>query len=146
MPPVTPLVIWLNPFYPEDLFQMNSVLIVDDSPTMRRMVKASLQALPNVGFHEAGTGLEALEKLALGPIDLMILDLNMPDMHGIEVLEFVRRHQAYRDLPVVILTTRSDETSRSIALASGATRYLTKPFTPTDLIEQASELLNTEQQ
>ena len=110
------------------------------------MVRASLLSLPEAAFSEAGTGLEAIEHLALGPIDLMILDLNMPDMHGIEVLEFIRRHQAYRDLPVVILTTRSDETSRSQAQASGATRYLTKPFTPTELIEQARELLNAEQQ
>jgi two-component system chemotaxis response regulator CheY len=122
------------------------ILIVDDSRTMRRMVRASLVSIPEAAFSEAGTGLEAIEHLALGPIDLMILDLNMPDMHGIEVLEFLRRHQAYRDLPVVILTTRSDETSRSQALASGATRYLTKPFTPNELIEQASELLNPEQQ
>ena len=109
------------------------------------MVRASLVSVPEVSFSEAGTGLEAIEHLALAPIDLMILDLNMPDMHGLEVLGFVRGHQAYRNLPVMILTTRSDEISRSQALARGATRYLTKPFTPHELIEQTSELLNAEQ-
>ena len=73
---------------------MNNILIVDDSPTMRRMVMASLRSLPGVSFGEASSGLEAIERLALAPVDLMILDLNMPDMHGIEVLGFLRRHQA----------------------------------------------------
>jgi two-component system chemotaxis response regulator CheY len=122
-----------------------NILIVDDSPTMRRMVRASLVSMPEVSFSEAGNGLEAIEHLALAATDLMILDLNMPDMHGIEVLEFVRRHQAYHDLPVLILTTRRDEPSRSQALASGATRYLTKPFRPHELVQQANELLNVEQ-
>ena len=57
-------------------------------------------------FCEAGSGLEAIERLALMSVDLMILDLNMPEMHGIEVLQFVRAHKTYRDLPVVVLTTR----------------------------------------
>ena len=119
-----------------------NILIVDDSPTMRRMVKASLGSLPEVLFGEAGSGLEAIEQLALASVDLMILDLNMPDMHGIEVLEFVRSHQAYRSLPVIVLTTKRDETSRAQALAGGATLYLTKPFTPLELTFQARELLN----
>lgn len=123
-----------------------NILIVDDSPTMRRMVKASLGSMRGVSFGEAGSGLEAIEQLAVAPIDLMILDLNMPDMHGIEVLEFVRSHQAYQRLPVIILTTRRDETSRAQALAGGATTYLTKPFTPQELILQARELLNVERQ
>ena len=61
---------------------MKNVLVVDDSATMRRMVLVSLRGLGEVQFHEASNGLEAIERLALGPIDLMILDLNMPDMHG----------------------------------------------------------------
>ena len=119
-----------------------NILIVDDSPMMRRMVRTALGSLPEVIFGEAGSGLEAIECLALAPVDLMILDLNMPDMHGIEVLEFVRGHQAYRGLPVIILTTKRDETSREVALAGGATLYLTKPFNPDELTLQASELLN----
>ena len=110
------------------------VLVVDDSPTMRRMVIASLKGLGNVRFTEARSGLEAIERLALSPADLMILDLNMPEMHGIEVLQFVRAHKAYRSLPVLVLTTRGDEVSRAEATATGATDYMTKPF-------QAGELL-----
>ena len=120
---------------------MSNILIVDDLPTMRRMVAASLRALPGASFGEAGSGLEAIERVALGPVDLIILDLNMPDMHGIEVLDFLRRHHAYRDIPVIVLTTRGDEASRTGALAAGASLYLTKPFAPQALAAQAQALL-----
>ena len=122
---------------------MNNILIVDDSPTMRRMVIASLRALPDVSFGEASSGLEAVERLALAPVDLMILDLNMPDMHGLEVLEFLRSHQAYRHIRVIVLTTRGDEASRADALAAGASLYLTKPFAPQSLAAQALALLSS---
>jgi two-component system chemotaxis response regulator CheY len=122
---------------------MNNILIVDDSPTMRRMVMASLRGLPDVSFGEASSGLEAVERLALAPVDLMILDLNMPDMHGIEVLEFLHSHQAYRHIRVIVLTTRGDEASRADALAAGASLYLTKPFAPQSLAAQALALLSS---
>ena len=115
---------------------MAHILIVDDSPTIRRMVRASLAPLGHT-FIEAGSGLEAIEQLAVGPIQLMVLDLNMPDMHGLEVLGFVRATQNFQRLPVIVLTTRNDEESRTAAMQAGATRYLTKPFTPQGLLEEA---------
>lgn len=120
---------------------MDRTLIVDDSPTMRRMVMASLHDVCDGGFSQAASGLEALEQLALGPVALMVLDLNMPDMHGLEVLRFVRKHPAFRRLPVIVLTTRGDEESRSAAMAAGATVYLTKPFAPPVLAGHARTLL-----
>jgi two-component system chemotaxis response regulator CheY len=123
--------------------EMKNILIVDDSPTMRRMVMASLRLLPDVSFDEAGSGLETIERLALKPVDLVVLDLNMPDMHGIEVIGFLRGHQSYQNIPVIVLTTRGDDTSRADALAAGATLYLTKPFDPKELTAQARKLLNT---
>jgi two-component system, chemotaxis family, chemotaxis protein CheY len=117
--------------------------VVDDSPTMRRMVAASLRGLTGARFDEAGSGLEAIEYLVLNPVHLVVLDLNMPDMHGIEVLDFMRKQNAYRDLPVIVLTTRGDEVSRADALAAGANVYLTKPFTPEELAAHARALLNT---
>jgi two-component system, chemotaxis family, chemotaxis protein CheY len=120
---------------------MNRTLVVDDSPTIRRMVITSLRDVCSGGFQEAATGLEALEQLAVGPIALMILDLNMPDMHGLEVLRFVRKHQAFRHIPIVVLTTRGDEASRTVVMAAGASLYLTKPFTPQILAGQVRELL-----
>ena len=120
---------------------MHRALIVDDSPTMRRMVMASLRDVCLGGFVEAASGLEAIEQLALGPISLVVLDLNMPDMHGLEVLRFVRGHQAFRQLPVVVLTTRGDEDSRSAAMTAGASLYVTKPFAPQTLAGHARTLL-----
>ena len=119
---------------------MPRTLVVDDSPTMRRMVMASLRDVCPDGFAQAGSGLEAIEQLALGPIDLMVLDLNMPDMHGLEVLKFVRGQAGLRSLPIIVLTTRGDDTSRGAALAAGATLYLTKPFSPAALADSVRTL------
>jgi two-component system chemotaxis response regulator CheY len=121
---------------------MPKILIVDDSATIRKMVRASLRGLDDAEFVDAGNGLEAIEQIALGPIGLIILDLNMPDMHGIDVLKFLRRHHGYRDVPVVVLTTRGDESSRDTALAAGASQYLTKPFAPQVLLSAARDLLS----
>ena len=125
----------------EDL-KMNNILVVDDSPTMRRMVITSLGSLRRVKSTQAGSGLEAIERLAIEPVDLMVLDLNMPDMHGMEVIGFVRSHHAYRNIPIVVLTTKGEETSRTEALAAGANRYLTKPFDPRQLADVVGSLLH----
>ena len=122
---------------------MKTILIVDDSSTMRRMIATSLRDLKNIRFDEASSGLEAIERLALTSVDLIMLDLNMPDMHGREVVEFVRKHQLYRNIPIVVLTTRGDDESRSAVLAAGATAYLTKPFLPQMLIAHVRELLES---
>ena len=119
---------------------MTSVLVVDDSPTMRKMVKAALSPLQS-RFGEAANGLEAIEQLALQRYDLMVLDLNMPDMHGLEVIQYTRTYESYRDLPIVVLTTRSEEETRRTVLAAGANRYCTKPFQAQDLLAAVRELL-----
>ena len=121
--------------------KMNNILVVDDSPTMRRMVITSLGSLRSVKSTQAGSGLEAIERLAIEPVDLMVLDLNMPDMHGMEVISFVRKHRSYRDIPIVVLTTKGEEISRTEALAAGANRYLTKPFDPRQLADVVGSLL-----
>ncbi len=120
---------------------MRTILVVDDSATMRRMLVATLRGMGGVRFEEAASGLEAIERLAVGVVDLVVLDLNMPDMHGFEVLRFVRTHPSLRDLPVVIMTTRDDGESRQDALREGATLYLTKPFSPEALVPEVSRLL-----
>lgn len=119
---------------------MSTILVVDDSPTMRRMIMASLRDLGAV-FEQASSGLEAIERLAISPVDLVVLDLNMPDVHGLEVLRFVRSHDRFAALPVVVLTTRGDEASREAAFREGATSYLTKPFVPATLAPAIRELL-----
>ena len=124
-----------------DEIKTNNILVVDDSPTMRRMVITSLGSLRQVKSTQAGSGLEAIERLAIEPVDLMVLDLNMPDMHGMEVIGFVRSHQAYRDIPIVVLTTKGEESSRKEAFAAGANHYLTKPFNPQQLADVVGSLL-----
>jgi two-component system chemotaxis response regulator CheY len=120
---------------------MKTILVVDDSTTMRRMIIAALGTLGDVAFEQAVSGLAAIERLALDPVDLVVLDLNMPDMHGLEVLRFVRGHRAFERLPVIVLTTRGDEESRAAALGEGATAYLTKPFAPDTLVPEVRRLL-----
>jgi two-component system chemotaxis response regulator CheY len=122
---------------------VKKVLVVDDSATMRRMIMASLTMLGEVAFEQAVSGLEAIERLTLAPVDLVMLDLNMPDVHGLEVLRFIRGQQTLRDLPVVVLTTRGDDDSRAAALREGATLYLTKPFAPASIASQVQALLQT---
>ena len=98
---------------------MHRILIVDDSPTIRKMVRASLQSWAVRQFLEAPTGLEAIEQLAVARVQLVVLDLNMPDMHGIDVLKFVRRNSRYKHIPIVVLTTRGDDSSRKAAEEAG---------------------------
>ena len=122
---------------------MRTILVVDDSPTIRKMVRAALGTLRDVGFIEAGSGLQAIETLATHPVRMVVLDLNMPDMHGLDVLKFLRSHSQYRALPVMVLTTRGDESSREQVLEAGATSYMTKPFSPSFLVSSVRELLDT---
>jgi two-component system, chemotaxis family, chemotaxis protein CheY len=108
---------------------------------MRDMVVACLRGLPEAHFTQAGSGLEAIERLSLGRFDLVVLDLNMPDISGIEVLEFVRAQDNLKALPIVVVTTRGDEESRASALAAGASLFITKPFTPDAIVTEAQRLL-----
>jgi two-component system, chemotaxis family, chemotaxis protein CheY len=113
---------------------MAEILVVDDSKVMREMLVACLRGQDAFAFTHASSGLEAIEQLSLKTFDLLLLDLNMPDIGGIEVIDFVRAQDRLSDLPIIVVTTRGDEASRERALEAGATRYLTKPFSP-DVIQ-----------
>jgi two-component system, chemotaxis family, chemotaxis protein CheY len=117
-------------------------LIVDDSKVMREMVIACLRAHEGLGFTHAASGLEALEKLSLKRFDFVVLDLNMPDIGGYEVIEFIRGQDQLRALPILVVTTRGDESSRTRALAAGATRFMTKPFSPETLLGEVRALMS----
>ncbi len=123
---------------------MKRLLIVDDSKLMRDMVAACLRPLGAVTFEFAGTGLEAIERLALAGFDLVVLDLNMPDVGGIEVVEFVRSQDRMRALPILIVTTRGDDESKARVLAAGASGFLPKPFAPAQIIAEVRRLLPVE--
>ena len=120
---------------------MAELLIVDDSKLMREMIVACLRADPGLSFTHAASGLEAIEQLSLRPFDLVVLDLNMPDIGGIEVVEFIRGQDTLKALPIVIVTTRGDEASRTRALEAGASRFMTKPFHPQTILDEVRSLL-----
>ena len=124
---------------------MADLLIVDDSKVMREMIVACLRGESNLTFTHAASGLEAIERLSLKPFDLVVLDLNMPDIGGFEVLEFIRGQDKLKRLPILIVTSRSDEPSRKRALEAGASRFMTKPFTPEGLLSDVCVLLGREQ-
>jgi two-component system chemotaxis response regulator CheY len=120
---------------------MANILVVDDSKVMREMLIACLRWHEGFLFTQACSGLEAIEQLSLKSFDLLLLDLNMPDMGGIEVVEFVRSQDRLRNIPIIIVTTRGDELSQERALKAGATRYLTKPFAPEMIQAEVAEAL-----
>jgi two-component system chemotaxis response regulator CheY len=118
------------------------ILIVEDSPTMRALVVTSLEGLgAPLEVTEATSGFEALRALPRAGYDLIVTDINMPDINGLELISFVRGNPAYRHIPLVIISTEGSERDRDRGLDLGADAYLVKPFAPDALAETARGLL-----
>jgi len=124
---------------------VRQLLVVDDSRVMREMIVACLRGNQALAFTHAASGLEAIEQLSLRAFDLVILDLNMPDIGGVEVIQFIRSQDKLAKLPILVVTTRGDDASRSNALSVGASRFMTKPFAPEAIAAEVSGLLGGEQ-
>lgn len=107
-----------------------TVLVVDDEPPIRRFLRTSLNA-HGYRVAEAETGAQALERMRSGPVDTVVLDLGLPDMDGLKVIETIRAHSA---VPIIVLSSRSDERGKVAALDLGADDYVTKPFGMEELI------------
>ena len=106
-------------------------LIVDDSRTMRMILKKQLAQLGFAEIFEAGDGLEALRVLdGISAPDVALVDWNMPNMTGIDLVTAVRKNSAWNDMKVVMVTTASDLVRVQAALGQGANEYVLKPFTP----------------
>jgi two-component system chemotaxis response regulator CheY len=120
--------------------QMKAVLTVDDSPSIRQMVKL---VLSQAGFevHEAADGVEGLEKAKAKPVQMIVTDLNMPRMDGITLVRELRQLPAYKGVPIILLTTESDESFKKKAKDAGATGWITKPFKQEQLIAVAQKVL-----
>ncbi|HTO93256.1 MAG TPA: response regulator [Bacteroidota bacterium] len=103
------------------------IMIVDDSATVRKFVAASL-TMQGFTVVAACDGMDALEKLPSGTFDLMITDLNMPNMDGFEFIRSLRENPQYRDLPVIILSSLGDRDSMAAGRELGVQSYLMKPF------------------
>ena len=109
-------------------------LIVEDSAAMRAFVRATLESDGITDIAEATSGLDALRLLPRGGFTLMVVDLNMPGMTGLELIAFLRKNATYRSVPIVVASTEARASDRDKALALGASAYVTKPFTPEALL------------
>ena len=116
------------------------ILVVDDEPDITALVAYHL-ARAGYQVKTAGTGPDALAAVAAEPPDLVVLDLMLPGRSGIEVLAELRRGEATRDVGVILLTARREETDRIKGLAEGADDYLTKPFSPDELVLRVKAVL-----
>jgi two-component system chemotaxis response regulator CheY len=112
---------------------------------MRAFVRASLEAhegrLGPVQLVEASGGFEALRLLPRGPYNLVITDINMPDINGLELLSFIRNSDQHRGTPVVIISTQTSPKDRERGLSLGANAYLEKPFSADTLVEEIAKHL-----
>jgi two-component system chemotaxis response regulator CheY len=116
------------------------ILIVDDSETVRQVLKL---ALGNAGYQvvEAEDGFDALAKLSVAQIDMLITDLNMPNMDGLELIKKVREEGKHRFTPIVMLTTESSEEKKKAGREAGASGWIVKPFKPEQLLKVVKMVL-----
>jgi len=126
---------------------MPRILVVEDSASMRSFARNALESDSRSSFGldvvEASSGFEALRLLPRGPYDLVITDINMPDINGLELIAFIRKSETHKDTPVLIISTQSAERDRTRGLSLGANGYLIKPFTQETLLSEVWRLLPT---
>jgi len=116
------------------------ILIVDDSSTMRRIIKNTLQRIGYSDFVEAGDGAEGLAALEQG-IDLVITDWNMPNMDGLTMVKTIRKHPTYKSIPIIMVTTEAAREDIIEAIKNGVNNYIVKPFTPETLKQKIEQTL-----
>jgi two-component system, chemotaxis family, chemotaxis protein CheY len=116
---------------------MARILVVEDSSAFRAFIRAALEGAPelfdpsvaDVEVVEASSGFDALRLLPRGHYDLVITDINMPDINGLELVRFMRENERYRTVCTILISTQSAEKDRARGLALGANAFLAKPFT-----------------
>jgi two-component system chemotaxis response regulator CheY len=119
------------------------VVVADDSMLTRKIVVKYLEPL-GYSMVEATNGGDVIKLLQTGQSlpDLILMDWNMPILDGYQVLQMLGKDSRYRDVPVIMLTSESDDTNRAQALDAGARGYITKPFTSDDLVKAVNDTLN----
>jgi two-component system chemotaxis response regulator CheY len=117
------------------------VITVDDSSTMRRIIKNTLLKLGFSNILEAGNGVEALDVMAKNKVDVVITDWNMPEMDGLTFVKTLRSKDEYKTMPILMVTTEAAKEDILTALRSGVNNYVVKPFTPDTLKEKIDKLL-----
>jgi two-component system, chemotaxis family, chemotaxis protein CheY len=116
------------------------VLIIDDSAVFRKVLNLNLKS-GGYEVGEAADGMEGYQKLIDGNFDLVVCDVNMPNMDGLTFVGKVRQNEKVRYIPVIMLTTESQEEKKRKGLEAGAKAWLVKPFSPEQLLNAISKLL-----
>ncbi len=121
-----------------------TLMIVDDSATMRKIIMRTVR-MSGLQFdrtEEAGNGNEALEKLGANPVDIMLCDINMPEMNGTELVKKIREMDSCKNTKIVMVSTESSQELINGVIADGANGFITKPFTPEKFQEKLSPFMN----
>jgi len=121
-----------------------SLLIVDDSATMRKIIIRTMRmsGLEFSNTEEAGNGVEALAKLSQSSIDIMLCDVNMPEMGGLELVKKIREKSDFNNTKIIMVSTESSDDLINGIISDGANGYITKPFTPEKFQEKLSPFMN----
>ncbi|MHC4551763.1 MAG: response regulator [Planctomycetota bacterium] len=121
-----------------------SLMIVDDSATMRKIIMRTVRmsGLEFDSIEEAGNGAEALEKLGAAPVDIVLCDINMPEMTGPEMVKKAREMASCNDTKIVMVSTESAQETIDSVMADGANGFITKPFTPENFQEKLMPFMN----
>lgn len=115
------------------------VLVVDDSRAIRAYIKGVLSAHFNCDVRDVKSGFEALRLLPREKFDLVVTDINMPDINGLELVRFVRNSERHKNIPILIVSTQTSEQNRNRVFELGANAFIAKPFTPEQLVEAVGE-------
>jgi two-component system chemotaxis response regulator CheY len=121
--------------------KMKRILVADDSMATRSLIGAALSELQNVQVERVSTGIEAIKMLSTTAIDLVLTDIHMPEINGLELVRFIKSDQRLRSIPVIIISTEAAEDDRQRAFSLGADDYLPKPFTASQLQHTISKHL-----
>ncbi len=120
------------------------LLVVDDSSTMRRIIRNTLERLGHTDVIEAEHGVEAWDKLSGDDtVKVVITDWNMPEMNGLDLVKKIRAEKKYEDMPIIMVTTEGGKAEVITALKAGVNNYIVKPFTPQVLKEKLEDVLGT---
>ncbi len=121
-----------------------TLMIVDDSATMRKIIMRTVRmsGLEFDSTEEAGNGAEALEKLKAGPVDIVLCDINMPEMSGTEMVKQARQLPNCKETKIIMVSTESSQDLINSVMADGANGYITKPFTPEKFQEKLSPFMS----
>ena len=117
------------------------ILLIDDSDTTRSLIASIIAQLGDVHIVEARSGFEALKSLPASNFDLVVTDINMPDITGLEVISFLKSHPHYKAIPIIIISTEKTSKDRRKGLMLGATEYITKPFDAKSLLKTVKKIL-----